>query len=193
MGLTRSIRLSLGAALCLLPVFAFAHPGHDESGLMAGVAHPLSGMDHLLAMFAVGLWAAQQAGKARLMLPLIFVAGMLLGGLLGFEGFAIAHLETGIAASVLAFGLLVAVAARPPVALALAITGLFGLAHGIAHGMEFPEMSSPAAYAVGFLIATSALHAAGFALARGLPMRAAALVRALGLVSAGAGITLLAG
>lgn len=93
----------------------------------------------------------------------------------------------------LAFGLLVAVAARPPVVLALAITGLSGLAHGIAHGLELPEMSSPAAYAVGFVIATSALHAAGFALARWLPIRAAALIRVLGLASAGAGVALLAG
>lgn len=193
MRLTQSIRLSLGAALCLLPVFAFAHPGHDESGLMAGVAHPLTGMDHLLAMFAVGLWAAQQTGRARLMLPVTFVGSMLLGGLLGFDGFAIAHLETGIAESVFAFGLLVAVAARPPVVLALAITCFFGLAHGIAHGLELPEMSSPAAYAIGFVIATSALHATGYALARWLPVSAAALIRVLGLASAGAGVALLAG
>jgi len=193
MRLTQSIRLSLGAGLCLLPAFAFAHPGHDESGLVAGVMHPLTGVDHLLAMFAVGLWAAQQTGRARLMLPVTFIASMVLGGLLGFDGLAIAHLETGIAASVLALGLLVAVAARPPVALALAITGFFGLAHGIAHGLELPEMSSPAAYAIGFVIATSALHAAGYALARGLPVKTDALVRALGLASAGAGIALLAG
>ena len=193
MALSQLVRFSLGAVLCLLPVFAFAHPGHNESGFMAGLAHPFSGVDHLLAMFAVGLWAAQQTGKVRWMLPLIFVGGMLLGGLMGFDGFAIDYLETGIAASVLAFGLLVAVAARPPVALALGITGFFGMAHGIAHGMELPDMLSPAAYAVGFLIATSVLHAAGFALARVLPMRADGLVRMLGMASAGAGVALLAG
>ena len=190
---TRSIRLSLGAALCLLPLFAFAHPGHGESGLLAGVGHPLGGMDHLLAMFAVGLWAAQQSGRACWLLPVIFVGGMLFGGLLGFDGVAIADLETGIAASVLALGLLVAAAARPPVALALGITGLFGLAHGMAHGLELPEMSSPAAYAIGFVIATSTLHAAGYALARWFPIKAAVLTRVLGLASAGAGGVLLAG
>lgn len=190
---TRSIRLSLGAALCLLPLFAFAHPGHGESGLLAGVGHPLGGMDHLLAMFAVGLWAAQQSGRACWLLPVIFVGGMLFGGLLGFDGVAIAYLETGIAASVLALGLLVAAAARPPVALALGITGLFGLAHGMAHGLELPEMSSPAAYAIGFVLATSTLHAAGYALARWFPIKAAVLTRVLGLASAGAGGVLLAG
>ena len=190
---TRSIRLSLGAALCLLPLFAFAHPGHGESGLLAGVGHPLGGMDHLLAMFAVGLWAAQQSGRACWLLPVIFVGGMLFGGLLGFDGIAIAYLETGIAASVLALGLLVAAAARPPVALALGITGLFGLAHGMAHGLELPEMSSPAAYAIGFVIATSTLHAAGYALARWFPIKEAVLTRVLGLASAGAGGVLLAG
>ncbi|WP_061239383.1 HupE/UreJ family protein [Ectopseudomonas composti] len=190
---TQSIRLSLGAALCLIPVFAFAHPGHGDSGLMAGVGHPLGGMDHLLAMFAVGLWAAQQKGRACWMLPVTFVGGMLLGGLLGVDGFAIAYLETGIAASVLTLGLLVAMAARPPVAFALGITGLFGLAHGMAHGLELPEMSSPAAYAIGFVIATSALHAAGYALARWFPIKAAVLTRVLGVASAGAGVALLAG
>lgn len=188
---TRLIRLSLGAAFGLLPAFAFAHPGHDESGLLAGFAHPLSGLDHLLAMFAVGLWAAQQRGRARWLLPLTFVGSMVLGGLLGFAGFALAYLETGIAASVLTLGVLVTVAARPPEVAALAITALFGLAHGIAHGLELPEMSSPVAYALGFTVATLGLHGAGFALARGLSMSNGAIVRVLGLASASAGAWLL--
>lgn len=191
--LTRSIRLFLGVVLCGLPVFALAHPGHDESGLLAGVAHPLTGIDHLLAMFAVGLWAAQQKGHACWRLPMTFVGCMLLGGLLGFDGFAVPYLETGIAASVLAFGLLVTVAARPPMALAIATCGLFGLAHGIAHGLELPEMSSPVGYAIGFVAATSVLHAAGYGLARWAPRGAAWLIRAVGLASAGMGIVLLAG
>ena len=191
--LTRSVRLSLGAALCVLPVLAFAHPGHDESGLMAGVAHPLTGMDHLLAMFAVGLWAAQQKGGARWMLPVTFVGCMLLGGLLGFGGLAVPLLETGIAASVLAFGLLVALAARPPLAIAVVTTGVFGLAHGIAHGLELPDMSSPASYAIGFVAATSVLHATGYALARLTPFAASSLIRVLGIAAAGAGVGLLVG
>lgn len=179
-------------ALCVMPALAFAHPGHDESGLMAGVTHPLTGIDHLLAMFAVGLWAAQQKGSARWKLPVAFVSCMLLGGLLGFDGFSVPYLENGIAASVLALGLLVAVAASPPMAVSIVITGLAGLAHGIAHGIELPQMASPAWYAVGFVAATSALHATGYGLARWRPIGGAMLIRTVGLFSAGAGALLLA-
>ena len=106
-------------ALFLSPAVAFAHAGHDHAGILAGLAHPLFGLDHLLAMLAVGLWAAQQSGAARWALPLTFVASMLVGGLLGFNGVQIPLMETGIAASVLAFGLLVAVAMRLPLLIAL--------------------------------------------------------------------------
>ena len=88
-------------ALLLAPGLAFAHPGHQASGLMAGLAHPLLGLDHLLTLFAVGLWAAQQQGSARWALPLTFVLSMIGGGLLGFTGMQLPQLETGIAASVL--------------------------------------------------------------------------------------------
>lgn len=193
MRLTSFSRLSLGAALCVLPLLAFAHPGHDESGLVAGIAHPLTGMDHLLAMFAVGLWAAQQKSHARWLLPTTFVGCMLLGGLLGFDGIAVPYLESAIAASVLAIGVLVAVAACPPLGVSLLMTGLFGLVHGMAHGLELPQMGSPVGYAAGFVAATAALHAAGYGLARWTPVAGAGLIRIIGLVSAGAGAALLAG
>ncbi|GAC1030120.1 HupE/UreJ family protein [Pseudomonas sp. No.21] len=180
-------------ALFLTPALAFAHPGHDSSGLMAGVAHPITGLDHLLAMLAVGLWAAQQQGAARWALPVAFVGTMLLGGLLGFEGLELPFMETGIAASVLALGLLVAVAVRPPMFVAVGLTALFALAHGVAHGLELPELSSPWGYATGFVAATAALHAAGYGLVRVLPQAAAPLVRVAGGASAVAGAWLLAG
>ncbi|MDW3715968.1 MULTISPECIES: HupE/UreJ family protein [Pseudomonas] len=180
-------------ALFLTPALAFAHPGHDSSGLMAGVAHPITGLDHLLAMLAVGLWAAQQQGAARWALPVTFVGTMLLGGLLGFEGLELPFMETGIAASVLALGLLVAVAVRPPMFVAVGLTALFALAHGVAHGLELPELSSPWGYATGFVAATAALHAAGYGLVRVLPQAAAPLVRVAGGASAVAGAWLLAG
>jgi urease accessory protein len=180
-------------ALFCTPALAFAHTGHDTSGLLAGVAHPITGLDHLLAMLAVGLWAAQQNGAARWALPLTFVGSMLLGGLLGFAGVQIPLMETGIAGSVLAFGLLVAVAARLPMALALGLTALFGLTHGLAHGLELPELASPWGYAAGFVVATAALHGAGFALVRWLPRAAAPLLRAAGGAAALAGTWLLAG
>jgi urease accessory protein len=179
-------------ALLLSPAVAFAHPGHGDNGLLAGVAHPLTGMDHLLAMVAVGLWAAQQKGAARWALPVTFVATMLMGGVLGFEGLQLPAMESGIAASVLALGLAVALAVRPPLSLAMAATALFALFHGVAHGLELPEMSSPWAYAAGFVAATATLHAAGYALVRVLPQAAAPVVRVLGAVSALAGVWLLA-
>lgn len=182
----------IALALLLSPALAFAHPGHDHAGLMAGLAHPVFGLDHLLAMLAVGLWAAQQSGAARWALPLTFVASMLVGGLLGFGGLEIPLMETGIAASVLAFGLLVAVAVRLPMAVALGLTALFALSHGVAHGLELPHLASPWAYALGFLVATAALHAAGYALVRGLPRAAAPLVRVAGAASALTGVWLLA-
>jgi urease accessory protein len=178
-------------ALFLSPALAFAHGGHDHSGLLAGVAHPITGLDHLLAMLAVGLWAAQQSGAVRWALPLTFVVTMLLGGLLGFAGLEIPLMETGIAGSVLAFGLLVAVAARLPVAMALGLTALFALTHGVAHGLELPALASPWGYAAGFVAATAALHGAGYALVRWLPQAAAPLVRVAGAASAGAGLWLL--
>ena len=180
-------------ALFLTPAVAFAHSGHDHAGLLAGLAHPVFGLDHLLAMLAVGLWAAQQQGQARWALPLTFVATLLLGGLFGFAGVEMPLMETGIAGSVLAIGLLVALAARPPLAIAAGLTALFALVHGVAHGLELPALASPWGYATGFVVATAALHGAGYALVRILPQAAAPLVRLAGIGSAGVGAWLLAG
>ena len=180
-------------ALFLSPAVAFAHAGHDHSGLLSGVAHPITGLDHLLAMLAVGLWAAQQSGAARWAVPVTFVATMLLGGVLGFSGMEIPLMETGIAGSVLAFGLLVAVAARLPMAVALGLTALFALTHGVAHGLELPALASPWGYAAGFVAATAVLHGLGYLVARYLPRAAAPLVRIAGGASAITGAWLLAG
>lgn len=179
--------------LFLTPAVAFAHPEHGDSDLMAGLAHPVFGLDHLLAMLAVGLWAAQQNGAARWLLPTTFVSTMLIGGVLGFNGLEIPLMETGIAGSVLAFGLLVAVAARLPVAVSVALTAVFALTHGVAHGLELPDLASPVGYASGFVAATATLHAIGYAVVRFLPQAAAPLVRIAGGASAAAGAWLLAG
>lgn len=179
------------AALMLSPTLAFAHPGHDHSGLLAGITHPVFGLDHLLAMLAVGLWAAQQHGRARWAMPLTFVATMLVGGLLGFAGMELPLLETGIAGSVLALGLLVALSVRPSLALAIGLTALFAMSHGVAHGLELPELASPWGYAVGFVVATAALHGLGYALVRYLPQTAAPLVRLAGGAAAATGAWLL--
>lgn len=180
------------SVLVLSPALALAHPGHDHAGVLSGIAHPVFGLDHLLAMLAVGLWAAQQTGRARWTLPLTFVATMLFGGLFGFTGTDLPLMEAGIAGSVLALGLLVALAVRPPVAVATGLTALFALSHGVAHGLELPALASPWGYAVGFVIATAALHGLGYAVARSLPQVAAPLVRVAGAASALAGAWMLA-
>ena len=188
-----TLKRILGALVLLLaPAMAFAHPGHGDNGLIAGISHPIGGLDHLLAMLAVGLWAAQQQGAARWALPCTFVGTLLLGGLLGFEGLQLPALEGGIAASGLALGLAVALAVRPPLSLAVVATALFALFHGVAHGLELPDMTSPWAYAAGFVAATAALHAAGYGVVRVLPKAAAPLIRVAGAVSAVTGGWLLA-
>lgn len=185
-------KILVTSALLLSPALALAHPGHNHAGVVSGITHPIFGLDHLLAMLAVGLWAAQQTGKARWALPMTFVATMLLGGLAGFAGIEMPLMETGIAGSVLALGLLVALAVRPPLVVAAALTALFAASHGVAHGLELPELSSPWGYAAGFVAATAALHAIGYALVHYLPQAAAPLVRIAGAASALTGAWLLA-
>ncbi|GAB3263210.1 HupE/UreJ family protein [Chitinimonas naiadis] len=148
------------AGVCALP--SFAHSGGDHvHGFVAGFSHPLLGWDHLLAMFAVGVWSAQQGGRHIWALPLSFVATMAIGGTLGMAGLTLGFTETAIAVSVIAFGLLITLARTLPTWLGAVACGLAALTHGIAHGGELPHDSSPWGYAAGFLFATAGLHLAG--------------------------------
>jgi urease accessory protein len=146
---------------------AFAHPGHPDSMTTAsasfstGFAHPFSGIDHLLAMLAVGLWAAQNKRSAMWVLPLAFPLMMVIGALLAFAGLEIPAAETGIAASVAVLGLLIAFAVKMPLRASTAIVSLFALFHGYAHGSELPHGSSAVMYGLGFVLATALLHAMG--------------------------------
>lgn len=132
-----------------------------EAGLIAGMLHPFSGLDHLLAMVAVGLWAAQQGGRALWILPASFVGAMAIGTILGMAGIAFAGMEAGIAVSVLALGGLVVLRRHMLLPLAATLTGLFALFHGIAHGQEMPLAASPWGYGFGMLAATALLHGLG--------------------------------
>mgnify|MGYP000845590388 FL=1 len=155
------------AALCLYASAASAHTGHHAvAGFVSGLSHPLSGLDHLLAMVAIGLWAAQQGGRALWAVPAAFVGTMVLGGTLALGGLVLPHVETGIAASVLVLGLLVATRQRWNVAAGMAIAAGFALFHGYAHGQEMPQATSPALYALGFVLATAFLHGVGIAAGR---------------------------
>ncbi len=142
---------------------AFAHPGHDTSGFSAGLLHPFSGLDHLLAMVAVGLWAAQGGDRKIWLLPAAFMTMLAIGAVTAMHWQSLPLVEAGIATSVLALGLLVALSLQLPVAPSMAVTALFGFMHGYAHGLELPLSASPAAYALGFLAATATLHLGGIA------------------------------
>jgi urease accessory protein len=148
--------------LCLFAETASAHPGnHTATGFVGGLTHPLMGLDHLLAMFAIGLWAAQQGGRALWAVPAAFVSAMLLGGGLAWSGWVLPHVEIGIALSVLVLGLLIATRRQWAVPAGMAIAAVFALFHGYAHGLEMPHIASPAFYAVGFVLATAFLHGVG--------------------------------
>lgn len=183
--------------LASLALPALAHPGHsDDAGFATGFTHPFGGFDHLLAMLAVGLWAVQFAARsgnraALWLLPAAFVLPMGAGFLLALNGIVLPGVETGIALSVLILGLAVAFAARPPLAVAMAVTALFALFHGHAHGAEMGE-GAATAYAVGMLLATALLHGFGLVGARlaqqvSVPM----LTRAAGAAVAVAGVVIL--
>lgn len=152
----------LFALVALAPTAAFAHTGHGEaSGFLHGFTHPVIGIDHVLAMVTVGLFASQLGGSARWLVPASFVAVMAIGGLAGFAGVAVPFFEAGIAASVVVLGAIVALRLHAPVAIAMGLVGLFAVFHGYAHAAEMPAGASGAAYAAGFLMATAALHALG--------------------------------
>jgi len=177
---------------------AFAHPGHNVSGLAAGLMHPFSGLDHLLAMVAVGLWAAQSSrsneggGRIIWILPATFMTMLAVGAGVAMLWQSLPLIGSGIAASLLALGLLIALSLQLPVSLSVAITALFGLLHGYAHGLELPGSAVPAAYAFGFLAATASLHVSGIAAVVSTRKHYALLSRLAGSAIAMSGAYLLA-
>ncbi len=172
---------------------ALAHTGVGAvHGFGAGLMHPLFGLDHLLAMVAVGLWAGLTGGRARLAYPLAFVGMMVLSGLWGMSGAALPGVEIGIAVSVVVLGLAIALKATPPLAAGAAACAIFAIFHGHAHGAELPQGASGLGYALGFVLATAALHGAGLALAELLAARAPLLARVAGGGLALAGVAILA-
>ncbi len=157
--------LILLAATALAPEAAFAHVGGGStSGFAHGFFHPIGGIDHVLAMVAVGMFAANLGGRALWAVPATFVAVMAFGGLLGIEHVAIPYVEIGIAVSVIVLGLVVALRVQWPVAAAMALVALLAIFHGHAHGEEMPLSASAATYAAGFVLGTGLLHLAGIAL-----------------------------
>jgi urease accessory protein len=149
-------------ALCLCSTPAWAHEQLGQAaGLLGGLLHPVSGPDHVLAMVAVGLWGAQLGAPALWLLPVTFPLVMAFGGFLGLLGVPLPGVEVGIAASAIALGAMVALRARPPLAVAAVMVAAFAVFHGHAHGTELPAGQSGLAYSLGFVVATGLLHAVG--------------------------------
>lgn len=166
---TRPLAMALQAvatlALACLPAVAQAHDASGQTaGFLSGLAHPLSGLDHVLAMVAVGLWGAQLGAPAIWMLPVMFPLVMAFGGLLGLLGVPLPGVELGIATSAILLGAMVATESRPPLWLAVLLVAFFAVFHGHAHGTELPSGQSGLLYSVGFVVATGCLHATGIAI-----------------------------
>ena len=187
--------LVLPSLLMLTP--ALAHTGIGETtGFAHGFVHPVGGMDHVLAMVAVGLFAALTGGRALWLVPASFVSMMAVGGALGMAGIGIPFVEIGIGLSVVVFGAAVALRANVPVVAAMAVAGFFAIFHGHAHGAEMPDNVSGFEYAVGFVLATALLHAAGIGLGLAIgkmsDVRGTRVARLTGGVVAVAGVGILA-
>jgi urease accessory protein len=149
------------AALIAMTSLAEAHPGHGTYGFAYGFAHPFTGIDHIVTMVAVGLFAAMLGGKARYLVPLSFIVMMVAGSALAFNGFVLPFVETGIVASMIVLSTAVALRWNASVSLAMGLCGFFAVFHGFAHGSEMPHVLTGFEYGAGFTVATILLHAAG--------------------------------
>ncbi|WP_127477816.1 HupE/UreJ family protein [Sulfurivermis fontis] len=178
--------------LMALPGIAAAHTGLGTGGFGAGLLHPFSGVDHLLAMLTVGLWAATLGGSAAWKVPMAFIVMLVTGAVLGLSGTHWPLVESFIAASVLVLGLAVTLAWRVPAGAGIALVGLFALFHGHAHGAEVPVAAVGYLYVAGMVLASGALHLTGFGIGHALRQRPR-LLRGGGALVAGAGAWLVAG
>lgn len=165
----RALASLLALSLIALPTAAFAHTGHgDTAGFLHGFMHPIGGLDHILAMVAVGVFAFVLGGRALILVPLSFVGMMAVGFLLGANGVNVPFVELGIALSSVVIGAVAASGRSMPVAAAMSLVGLFAIFHGHAHGAEMPADATGLEYALGFMAATALLHAAGIGTAMGV-------------------------
>jgi urease accessory protein len=190
------MRILLSLCFFLLTSTAFAHTGvGSTSGFLHGFLHPLSGIDHMLAMTAVGVFAGHLGGRALWLVPSAFVSMMIVGGILGVTGAPVPFVEIGIGLSVVVLGLAVAFQIQVSTIAAMAAVGFFAIFHGHAHGSEMPDTVSGLTYGVGFTLATAALHLVGIGL--GLSLFAAGGQRRLAQIGGGAmslvGLGMLAG
>jgi urease accessory protein len=156
-------RIAYVVLLLVLSGPALAHSGDVTGGFLGGFKHPLLGPDHIAAMVAVGLWGAFLGPPAIFILPVVFPLVMAMGGVLGIVGVPLPGVEIGVAVSAAVLGMMVALAARPPLWVAAVTVGGFAIFHGHAHGAELPPGADALAFSAGFVIATGCLHLAGIA------------------------------
>lgn len=173
-------------ALAATPVEAHTMGVANSGGVLPGLFHPFSGVDHVLAMVCVGLWAAHLSGHARWLVPASFVAMMAFGGSATMAGMALPFVEAGIALSVVALGGLIWARVRMPVVLGMALAGGFALFHGAAHGLAVPADGTALAYGLGFVAATALLHAVGLGLGFAIMDKKGGLSQAFARMSGGA-------
>lgn len=147
-----------------MPAYAHTDVASLQGGFISGFMHPILGLDHVVAMVAVGLWGAFLGKPAIWILPVVFPLVMALGGALGVAGVDIPFIEIGIALSAIVIGLAVVFAIRPPIWIAAIIVGAFAIFHGHAHGTELPNSANPLIYSIGFVTGTGLLHLAGIAI-----------------------------
>jgi urease accessory protein len=162
--MNRTTKLLMAAGLLLTATTTAAHTGHRahaESGFLSGLLHPMLGLDHLLAMAAIGFWSVRQSTTMKNATPLFVVGGMILGAGLSWGGLSMPGVETGITFSVLVAGILIATLAKMPTAVGGSLVGAFMLFHGFAHGAEMPAGATLAAYLAGFSIGTLAITFVG--------------------------------
>lgn len=190
----RAVVVAAATMLLLFAVPALAHTGSSSGGFIGGFAHPLFGLDHVVAMVAVGLWGAFLGPPAISLLPIVFPLVMAFGGVIGILGVPLPGVETAIALSAVVLGTMVALAARPPLWVAALIVGSFAIFHGHAHGAELPPGADVVAYSVGFVVATGMLHLTGIAIGLLARWRAGRIaVRTAGGAIALAGVAFLSG
>ena len=182
------------AAWCSFPSLTWAHSRVDQgSGFLAGLEHPITGVDHLLAMLAVGIWGAQIRGTALWLLPATFPLIMALGAVAGILALPMLPIEPGIAASVIALGTVIALNYQPPLAGAVGLVSVFAVFHGYAHGLELPRRTDALTYCMGFVLATGSIHLCGIGIGQATRLRhgagalrvGGAAIACVGLVLAG--------
>lgn len=177
---TRTLIVAAGATLAATSAAQAHTVGTAGAGLVQGLTHPLLGLDHLLAIAALGVWAMRNGGRAQWQAPLAFLTCLVGGAALALAGISVPSVETGIAASLLMLGLLVAGAVRMPALAVIGLAGLFGLLHGHAHGLEMPQTAPVLGYGLGFVAASAGLQLVAMALAAGLTDGRAATALRLG-------------